>query len=107
MPDAWPVERFDLIVLSEIIYYLTAVDVARLVECARRTLQPDGDILLVNWTGTTTCPMSGDAAAQAFIKGAAPFSRLVRQEREAGFRIDLLTRFSHASLLNESEFVTR
>lgn len=92
VPGDWPGGTFDLILLSEVVYYLSRADVVRLVERAAGTLRPAGDVLLVNWTGMTDCPLSGDAASQAFIDDAAPFTRVAKHHRAETFRLDLLTR---------------
>lgn len=91
-PKEWPSGRFDLIVLSEIVYYLVPDDVMRLAEQTERALKMGGEVLLVHWTGETNYPLSGDAAAEGFIAAAAGFTRIVRQERAKMFRLDLLTR---------------
>src|SRR5471030_1508163 len=67
VPLEWPVERFDLIVLSEVLYFLSAGDIRW---CARHvvdTLLPGGVVVLVNWSGRTGDPSSGDVAPERFI----------------------------------------
>ena len=49
-----------------------------------------GEALLVHWTGATDYPLSGDAAAECFLRAAAPFARVTRQERAECYRLDLL-----------------
>jgi hypothetical protein len=51
-------------VLSEVVYYLDAGDVARLADRVRASVEPGGHLLLVHWTGTTDYPLSGDDAAE-------------------------------------------
>jgi cyclopropane fatty-acyl-phospholipid synthase-like methyltransferase len=92
VPACWPAERFDLIVLSEVLYYLDRADLGELVERVRSSLLPGGDSLLVHWTGPTDYPLSGDEAAASFIAGAASFMRVRRQDRTADYRLDLLRR---------------
>jgi SAM-dependent methyltransferase len=91
LPDEWPVETgFDLILLSEVVYYLVPADVARLAALVQGALRPGGDVLLVHWTGETDYPLAGDAAADLFIASAAPAVGLLQQQRHAQYRIDLL-----------------
>ncbi|KAB1070219.1 class I SAM-dependent DNA methyltransferase [Methylobacterium planeticum] len=96
VPDAWPEGRFDLILLSEVVYYLDAADVGRLVARVRGALEPGGDIVLVHWTGETDYPLSGDEAAELFIAGnrdfagADAFATLERQDRAERYRLDVL-----------------
>lgn len=62
IPDAWPEGRFDLIVLSEIVYYLTEAGVAELLAHVDRSLEPGGHVVAVHWTGPTDYPLGGHAA---------------------------------------------
>jgi SAM-dependent methyltransferase len=53
VPDSWPNESFDLIVISEVCYYLTGSELEHLVQRLRSSLRPSGEIILVHnrWTG--------------------------------------------------------
>jgi cyclopropane fatty-acyl-phospholipid synthase-like methyltransferase len=91
VPNEWPDQSFDLIVLSEVLYFLSPEDIDR---CARRTkdsLLPGGKVLLVNWLGQSDDPCSGDQAADRFITSAAETLTVARQDRQPGYRLDLLT----------------
>ncbi len=91
LPDEWPAEGgFDLILLSEVVYYLTAADVGLLAARVRAALRPGGDVLLVHWTGETDYPLAGDAAAELFIASAGPGVGVLRQARHERYRLDLL-----------------
>ncbi|MCX5208196.1 nodulation S family protein [Kitasatospora sp. NBC_00240] len=56
LPADWPApgERFDLVVLSELLYYFTAAEVAALLDLAVRSLDPGGTLLLVHWRHEVT-----------------------------------------------------
>lgn len=93
VPRDWPearAEPFDLILLSEVVYYLDAADVGHLAARVGATLAPGGEVLLVHWTGATDYPLSGEAATELFIEGAAGFAAVIRQARAPGYRLDLL-----------------
>ena len=90
VPGEWPEGTFDLILLSEVVYYLDAGDVARLAARVRAALRPGGDCVLVHWTGETHYPLSGDDAAELFIREAAGFTRVVHQARTDRYRLDVL-----------------
>ncbi|MGG5886673.1 SAM-dependent methyltransferase [Falsiroseomonas sp. HC035] len=97
VPGDWPQAEgpqadgpFDLILLSEVIYYLQAAEVADLARRVRETAAPGADILAVHWTGETDYPMTGDAAAEAFIAALGPKVRILRQDRQPEYRLDLL-----------------
>ena len=91
VPDEWPSGPRDLIVLSEVLYFLTAVDIDRCVAKVARTLAPGGRVLLVNWLGMSGGdPTPGNAAARRFLAGSRGILRPLRHMRRADYRIDLL-----------------
>ncbi|MEN0077090.1 MAG: SAM-dependent methyltransferase [Paracraurococcus sp.] len=90
VPGDWPEGGFDLILLSEVVYYLDTTDLARLASRVAGALHPGGEALLVHWTGETDYPLSGDAAAEGFI--AAAGLPVIRQQRAEAYRLDLLRR---------------
>jgi predicted TPR repeat methyltransferase len=92
VPGDWPEGRFDLILLSEVLYYLDAADLAALAARVAESLAPGGDLLLVHWTGATDYPLSGDAAAEGCIAALAPVTRVLHQARHPRYRLDLLRR---------------
>lgn len=91
IPGDWPEGEFDLILLSEVLYFLAPGDLARAASMTAASLRPGGAALLVNWTGPTNSPCTGDEAATLFI-AAAPQLALTRQHREPQYRLDLLCR---------------
>ncbi|MDT7953354.1 MAG: class I SAM-dependent methyltransferase [Acetobacteraceae bacterium] len=87
----WPDGAFDLVLFSEVLYYL-GLDGIRLV--AKRTmdaLAPGGVVGLVNWFGPTDGACTGDEAAELFIAEAG--SRLApwMQTRAEKYRLDIFT----------------
>jgi 2-polyprenyl-3-methyl-5-hydroxy-6-metoxy-1,4-benzoquinol methylase len=92
VPGAWPQGHFDLILLSEVIYYLDAADIRRLAERVTSCLRPGGDVVLVHWTGETHYPLSGDAAVEQLIAASLPALSVVRQTRQEAYRLDVLRR---------------
>lgn len=90
VPNQFPDGRFELIVLSEMIYYLSVPDVRRLAERCGAAIAADGDILLVHWTGPTNYPLTGDEAAEAFIAAMQPRARPLQHVRKTEYRLDLL-----------------
>jgi chemotaxis methyl-accepting protein methylase len=64
IPCEWPDERFDLIVLSEVLYFLAPSDIASVADRVAGTLAPDGIVLLVNWRGQVDDPCTGDQAVK-------------------------------------------
>lgn len=90
VPHVWPDGRFDLIVLSEMLYFLDRDDLARLVTRVGQSLMPGGDCVLVHWTGETDYPLSGDEAVESFIAGASSICRPLAHQRTGQYRLDVL-----------------
>jgi len=90
VPGEWPEGRFDLILLSEVVYYLDAGDVAGLAARTRAGLRPGGDVVLVHWTGETHYPLTGDEAADLFIRETRDHLAVDRQIRTGEYRLDVL-----------------
>jgi cyclopropane fatty-acyl-phospholipid synthase-like methyltransferase len=88
IPAEWPDRVFDLILLSEVLYYFSPDDIARTASRTRACLSRGGAILLVHYILPTNYPCSGDVASEIFITnvGLAP----VLQRRETQYRLDLL-----------------
>ena len=88
VPGDWPPGRFDLIMFSEVLYYLDAAAIQPTAAKAVAALQPGGCILLVHYLGGTDYPSTGDEAADGFTAHAA--LRPTLHVREPLYRIDRL-----------------
>ncbi len=63
--DEWPDDVFDLVVVSEMLYYLEADDAADFMRRAADHLSPRGEIVLVHWRPRVPeYPLTGDEAHQ-------------------------------------------
>jgi SAM-dependent methyltransferase len=91
LPGEFPDGSFDLIVISELLYFLSESDVARMAGCARRAIVAGGLVVLANWTGPTDTPCTGEAAAALFVQAAAPAIRPLSTLRRSTYRLDLLS----------------
>jgi trans-aconitate methyltransferase len=92
VPNQWPNGVFDLIVLSEVLYFLSREDVERLAARATGSLAPEGALILVHWTGPTDYPLSGDEAVVLFIEQMRSTCVVDRSDRYSRFRLDVLSR---------------
>jgi len=85
-PPGW----FDLIMLSEVLYYFDADGVVAMVAAARAMAAPAATLMLVHWLGPTPdYPLTGEAAVAAFL-APAPWATIVHQARTPQYRIDVL-----------------
>ena len=91
VPRQWPEGQFDLILFSEILYFLNESDLMQACVHTERSILPGGLVLLVNYTGLTDDPCSGDTAASFFIAATAPYLQPILQRREPNYRLDLLS----------------
>ena len=81
VPAGFPEGRFDLIVLSEVLYYLVPADLEIVATRCFDALRPGGEIILCHWLGETDYPLTGDAASELF--GAAALKRPLARQRLA------------------------
>ena len=92
VPADWPSSRFDLILLSEVLYFLDENDLRATANQALKSLRPAGLVLLVNWRGDTAAPFTGEAAAELFLQSCGDQLSPLLHRQEPGYRLDLLAR---------------
>ena len=73
IPEQWPEGTFDLVVLSEVLYYLTEADVRDVLGLLDRSLS--GHVVAVHWRGETDYPLTGDRVHELLDRHA--WQRLV------------------------------
>ena len=95
VPADFPDEQFDLIMVSEVGYYLSMPDLLKTRQLMLDHLEPGGHLLLVHWTPAVhDYPLTGDQVHEVFLAKAGegqPFRHLhgLRQET---YRLDLFER---------------
>lgn len=88
VPDGWPAGTYDLVVLSEVLYYLDPADLERVLDLAERDLAPDGVVVACHWRHPVAdYPQTGDAVHEA---AGRRWPRLSRVE-EADLLLDVLS----------------
>ena len=94
VPQEWPDGAFDLIVLSEVLYYFVREDLSRVAERVVASLRPGGDTVLVHWRPYTDrdYPLTGDEAVGHFLNVAGDALRTVTARRTDLYRLDVLRR---------------
>lgn len=94
VPDTFPNDQFDLILLSEVGYYWSWEDLARAQQQMLATLLPGGHLLLVHWILPTNYPLTGDDVHEAFHALAQTPSSLSHSyhQRTNRYRLDVWER---------------
>jgi predicted TPR repeat methyltransferase len=91
IPEVLPAGRFDLVVASEILYYLDDGALTATLRWIARHLDPGGRVVAVHWTGDAH-DLTRSAAAVSARLAATPGLRVVEAEDEDGYRLDVLER---------------
>jgi SAM-dependent methyltransferase len=101
LPADWPDEQADLIVLSEIGYYLDQPDLERAVDHIVRRLTPGGTLLAVHWRhDAPDYPLTGDRVHQ--IIGAQTGLEPLGNYHDADFLLDVWTLGPAASIAQQA-----
>ena len=86
VPADWPGGSYDLVVVSEVGYYLHEADLERLLDLVERDLAPGGVVVACHWRHPVAdYPLTGDAVHRALAR----WPRLSRVEEE-DFLLDVL-----------------
>jgi LmbE family N-acetylglucosaminyl deacetylase len=91
LPDDLPEGRYDLIVLSDMLYYLGLQGVVRLMALLQTRAKPVCRIVMTNYLGETDCALSGEMAAEIALAHASGWA-IVHASRTEQLRIDVLER---------------
>jgi SAM-dependent methyltransferase len=91
LPGDLPAGPFDLVVASEILYYLDDGPFAATCAWLRDALVPGGRVVAVHWTGTAL-DLQRDAAAVGAALAAVDGLRAIARDGAPGYRIDVLER---------------
>jgi predicted TPR repeat methyltransferase len=90
VPQEWPEGQFDLILFSEVLYYLGIDGIHVAANRTLSSLAPGGSVILVNWHGPTDGACTGDEAAVMFIADCRPRLTPTVQQRAEKYRLDVL-----------------
>jgi SAM-dependent methyltransferase len=86
-PEQAPVGRWDLVVCSEVLYYLDRETLERAAEWLQERLLEGATVLAVDWRGpTTTEPHDGDQVHDLLRQSLARWHAL--EGRQSGYRLD-------------------
>lgn len=88
VPSDWPSGSFDLVVLSELAYYLPQKELGRLAERARTSLRAGGTLVGCHWRAPIPgCALGGDEVVEVLHEHLGLFR--VSRSIESDFRIDV------------------
>ncbi len=79
VPDAWPDESFDLVVLSEVGYYLYRPGLNLLLRKLEGSLLPAGHLISIHWKGRSDHPLTA-ADVHAALDASSELTALARYE---------------------------
>ena len=95
VPEEFPAQQFDLILVSEVGYYWSGADLARAADQLVAGLAPGGQLLLVHWTPPVhDYPLTGDDVHELFLTKTAEGGSLrhLAGQRHDNYRLDLLAK---------------
>ncbi|HVC23570.1 MAG TPA: SAM-dependent methyltransferase [Candidatus Dormibacteraeota bacterium] len=96
LPAEWPGGTFDLIVVSEFLYYLDGDDLGAVIERILAALELEGTLVAVHWRHPVAgYPLTGDAVHRSLR--STPGLALLASHREEDFLIDVLQRAGGAA----------
>lgn len=88
VPGEWPVGSFDLIVISELAYYLATDQWQATIDACVRSLAPGGSVVLCHWTGTADDFAQPGELAHAEFRRRSGLGRLI-SHREDDFLLEV------------------
>jgi SAM-dependent methyltransferase len=91
LPIDFPTGRFELIVLSEFLYYFSAADLKVVAQRCVDALDQGGEMILCHWLGETDNPLTGQEANDlfaAFVSARLPVRTTLN---EKGYRLERLS----------------
>ena len=89
-PTGLPAGRFDLVLMSEVLYFLEADEVDATARWIVGCAAPDCRVVSVNWTGPTGHALSGCEAADRLIAGLRGWR--TSREHHDGYVLDTIMR---------------
>jgi hypothetical protein len=85
-------DSFDLLVLSEMLYFLSEAEIVGVADFAARRVMSGGDLLIVNFDGETQTHLDGKASSAHFVSASKAAFDLVSSEQREHYHVRLLRR---------------
>ncbi|MGW8491318.1 class I SAM-dependent methyltransferase [Streptomyces sp. NPDC055886] len=93
VPGQWPPGRFDLVVLSELLYYFDAPTLQRVLHRSVDALEPGGTLVTAHWNHPVP-DHRGTGSTLAPTVGSVPGLTLTADHRESDFVLQVYERIS-------------
>jgi len=91
VPQTMPEGQYDLVLLSEVLYYFDTPKLLILANRLQQSCAPSADLIMVHWLGETPdYPHTGDSAVEAFMPAISPWTAVAEQSRHDDYRIDVV-----------------
>jgi SAM-dependent methyltransferase len=88
LPQCWPDQSFDLIVISEIAYYLDEQALTRLLQCCVASLTGNGQLLACHWLRPIEGSPLNAEQVHGLLRQKLPFERIIHH-RENDFLLEV------------------
>ena len=93
VPEEFPDQTFDLILVSEVAYYWSLDDWAKAQDLIFNHLNANGQLMLVHWTvDAKEMPLTGDQVHDSVLERLPDFMQHIYAHHDAKYRLDLFER---------------
>jgi predicted TPR repeat methyltransferase len=106
VPGQWPEGAFDLIVLSEVLYYLGSIELERTARAAVGSLELGGHLVVVHWRHQVAEHAQSAERVNGVVGGQVGLARLVRHE-EPDFLLEVFVRYDPATVADRESAASR
>jgi len=92
VPAQLPDGMFDMLILSEVLYFLTPAELATLAAFAAHQVVPGGDVIVVSYDGETLTALDGRKSTDVFTAAATPYFDVISNAVRPHYHIRILRR---------------
>jgi protein-L-isoaspartate O-methyltransferase len=106
VPGQWPDGAYDLIVLSEVLYYLGTAELERTARAATASLEPGGHLVVAHWRHPVAEHAHSAEHVHGVIGAQAGLARLARHE-EPDFLLEVYVRYDPTAAPDQETVAAR
>ena len=92
VPVQLPDGMFDMLMLSEVLYFLTPAELAALAVFAARQVIEGGDVMIVSYDGETLTALDGRQSTEVFTAAASPYFDVIEDDVRPHYHLRILRR---------------